>query len=644
MAKKFGGTLGWLIAISVSVLLCASGALFICYGLCVIYEDLPIIFGLLLVAAGVIGLFVVFFLSNWINRRIKYIVGGVICFACLLGGIIFININHTERSKKATPSPSPPAQTTAALQIQKTEQSSDDTPSTELSPDSRSIEPPKDSRLAWQTDFRAFIDGFDQEIRAGSVDMATNNNLEKRYVGKTARWQLVFRGLKDNNIEFDLKPYGILQKAFSSSRHVWISFYPAPSALIQWKTIKIGTTVDFEGNIENAKIMGLGEKNWGMVEMANIVVLSPQEGSNDNNQQESQKSDIVPEPTPVFESESQETAWQYDFRTFLEYYCAQIQSDNQIEETFLEKKVFWELPFIRSNFQQGPEIGFDLKCFEPTGYHNNGLPTVVSTFEYQHSFIKKRLGLNFITESSASSAWNATPAYSIVEFAGRINRVEIKNDETEKWGNIEVVVWDPVVTIGIVAPKDLSVLYKRKQKLIKALDLCGTCQKHEFNAPTMKETLGVLQALKNRLHAADPMSDSLFTALSLMSGRNLLTGIMENGFAPNGRIVLHPSKNASIHTIQSILDEEDDQEHDDENSIVWFEYDWCHFGVQSGLVTRIRGDARRYIQFEEAMVQERNTVHGSTWKTKIEKLMSKPRQTTPPFEDSTSRIDLKNTQ
>ncbi|MBN1515502.1 hypothetical protein JXA32_02925 [Candidatus Sumerlaeota bacterium] len=88
-----GKTVGLLIATPISFLLCASGVSLTLYGVFVEYEIQPIIAGFILMGLGVIGLLLVFFLSNWISRRFKYIAAGTIClgiFAAIGTLLIFL--------------------------------------------------------------------------------------------------------------------------------------------------------------------------------------------------------------------------------------------------------------------------------------------------------------------------------------------------------------------------------------------------------------------------------------------------------------------------------------------------------------------------------------------------------------------------
>ena len=95
-----------------------------------------------------------------------------------------------------------------------------------------------------------------------------NDIHDQIYAGKQVKWQLTFLGFREDSgkqiLDFDMNPFGIRQKAFSSERCVWVSLEPAATAIGDWKKIAKGTKVSVEGTLKSTTFFKLGPSPWGM--------------------------------------------------------------------------------------------------------------------------------------------------------------------------------------------------------------------------------------------------------------------------------------------------------------------------------------------------------------------------------------------
>lgn len=126
----------------------------------------------------------------------------------------------------------------------------------------------------WQTDFDRFAGEFDELVRKNLVDQ----EFDKRYTGKTVRWQLTFKNQARSkegkrSLVFDMEPFGMRQKLFDSTRFILVSFEPAPQAVLKWDQLKPGASVLVGGKVQGAFKAILGGRNFGMATIGDVVPL-----------------------------------------------------------------------------------------------------------------------------------------------------------------------------------------------------------------------------------------------------------------------------------------------------------------------------------------------------------------------------------
>lgn len=130
--------------------------------------------------------------------------------------------------------------------------------------------PPK-LNLHWEDDCETFVSAFDRDVRT-SPSGSMSDMHDKTYAGKQVKWQLTFLGLREEGgkqiLDFDMNPFGIRQKAFSSERCVWVAIEPATTAVSDWKKLEKGTKVWVEGTLKSTTFFKLGPSPWGLATVA----------------------------------------------------------------------------------------------------------------------------------------------------------------------------------------------------------------------------------------------------------------------------------------------------------------------------------------------------------------------------------------
>lgn len=204
-----------------------------------------------------------------ISRYALYGSGAVVT-AFLIAGVAFFVVpgkNRTPAKNEVAAGPTPPHKLAETLEP-KTEHRKEDRPEPTTNPkedpkskqnptpksgpeENRKPEPKAEPKeISWQQDFDVFLDEMDKAVRA------YNNDALDNFAKKTVSWKLKFVEVKETDkgpeIDFDLEPHGILKKAFESKHPVWVSFKPAASSLADWKKLKKGSLVTFQGIFDGA--------------------------------------------------------------------------------------------------------------------------------------------------------------------------------------------------------------------------------------------------------------------------------------------------------------------------------------------------------------------------------------------------------
>ncbi len=100
----------------------------------------------------------------------------------------------------------------------------------------------------WPQDCGAFVQTLAELAPKASGD--NTKGYGDKFKGKEVTWNLNFKEINGENLQFDLEPFGI-KYVFFSGKPVMIGFKPAPETSEGWKTITPGSQVKISGIIAN---------------------------------------------------------------------------------------------------------------------------------------------------------------------------------------------------------------------------------------------------------------------------------------------------------------------------------------------------------------------------------------------------------
>lgn len=128
------------------------------------------------------------------------------------------------------------------------------------------------------------------------------------------------------------------------------------------------------------------------------------------------------------------------------------------------------------------------------------------------------------------------------------------------------------------APPSATAPADREAQIAKALELCGD---------------GV--ALEGRATTATIANNAVRLARASLAGMDLSVGWPMAAKKVAARyagawLTIRTSRQPAHSSIRSILGQEDSPEADDQASVTWYKYGWCHFGVADGKVMVLRAD------------------------------------------------------
>jgi len=111
----------------------------------------------------------------------------------------------------------------------------------------------------WQSDFSVFASEVEKLRKTKQGETSLESATGSRYENKQVKWTLTFKGISHNGdkdtVDFDLEPFGIKYKFFSSTRLIMAGFEPSPAAVPGWKNMKPGTHVGFAGVCESVSML-----------------------------------------------------------------------------------------------------------------------------------------------------------------------------------------------------------------------------------------------------------------------------------------------------------------------------------------------------------------------------------------------------
>jgi hypothetical protein len=162
------------------------------------------------------------------------------------------------------------------------------------------VELPPEATTTWQSDFVQFVEATDKQAKSAKTTIGSEA-LFQSFVGKRVVWELEFmniykakkvsrrryafeptEGKKDEPemvLGFNLEPYGILGN-MGAARSILITFKPGVATISEWKQLKSGSKVKFEGVVNNVSLAGLSPSSskmmriFAFIDIGGIKILS----------------------------------------------------------------------------------------------------------------------------------------------------------------------------------------------------------------------------------------------------------------------------------------------------------------------------------------------------------------------------------
>lgn len=114
------------------------------------------------------------------------------------------------------------------------------------------------------------------------------------------------------------------------------------------------------------------------------------------------------------------------------------------------------------------------------------------------------------------------------------------------------------------------------EKITAALNLCGNAESFGVKGPDSASTVEVYSVASREL-----MRNKLSVGLP----------IVVKEIPKDASITAKTTKQPALDEVQAILGKEDSTEEDEKESVTWYKYGWCHFGVADDMkVTSVRAD------------------------------------------------------